>query len=222
MSETLLSKTKAGVEVAKKYLKKRPRGGRKLELPQNTPKRSSKGTSKSNSKARSRMGSQNKQKSAYRSSPLNDLKVEIDWVNTDRRLGNKPNNKKKFFLTKTGNPEETKELLQMNEIAAFKSHFKERDNMESQRVDKVVYDSKNFKVVRKVKGGSEEEERSGKKVDSISTVKFLSSRIQKEFYMSVEIKRLVKKFKTKQLKQQERCGSYVNMGLMFGVSRDGF
>lgn len=190
MSETRLSKNKSGVEIAKKYLKKKAR----------EPTRSK--SKPKQSKAKPKQAQRNA--SAFRSSPINDLKVEIDWVNTDRRLGNKNKNKKKFFLTKTGNANETREALQMGEIAAFKSHFQNREGKGEKSVDKVVYDSKNFKVVRKVKGGSDEENKEIRGKDSVNTVKFLSNRIQKEFYMSVEIKRLVKKFKTKQVKQQER------------------
>ena len=111
----------------------------------------------------------------FQTSPLNKIKLDIDWIG-----GNHKKSPNKLLKAKKENHKFFLSKLE-----------KTNGELEVNKQDKVIRDNNNG-VMRSV---------NSKELNSIS---FLSNRIQKEFFMSIEIKRLVKRLKTSKERDAKR------------------
>lgn len=154
---------------------------------------------------------------AFKTSPLNNIKLDIDWVSSMKKKGKE--DKKKFFLSR--NESKLCKESKLGNLSNMKSKMENYNINDTDRKERLI-DSE--RLVRG-KGLEESGERRNdsqevKKrfLDSMNskefnTISFLSNRIQKEFFMGIEIKRLAKKYKNQKAKDYERFGtySYVNI-----------
>ena len=134
--------------------------------------------------------------SIHKTSPLNNIKLDIAWKNKDGEIKSE-NEKSKFFLSR-----QEKRPRPAHKMA--KKESKPDDSMTQNDAKKVVVKRLNL---RSAMSNPKTEKKSGVESDKgkdSGIVNFMSSRIKKEFFMSIEIKRLKNKLKEVNEKSQYR------------------
>ena len=138
----------------------------------------------------------NRKNKSHRTSPINNIKLDLNWVPKSPQASREEAERSKFFLSraekkarpahrKSGGVDESSQYKQesLKVIAESKAN-------RGARVKKLVLDSQQKEGIVESKESAGDKEKT-----TFNSVNFLSSRIQKEYYMSLEIKRLNKKFK---------------------------
>jgi hypothetical protein len=122
----------------------------------------------------------------HRTSPLNNIKLDFAWKEKDNINKSNVVDGSKFFLSR----QEKKPRYAHKNINDHEERnenvSKENKKIEVRRLDlrAAKSNSKNYKI---------QEKEANEKKKNVDTLNFMSSRIQKEFYMSIEIKRLNRK-----------------------------
>jgi hypothetical protein len=143
----------------------------------------------------------NPQAKSHKTSPLNNIKLDLNWVQKSPQASKEEAEKSKFFLSR----QEKKTRPAHKQIPEHKE-----ESLGKLQMFKKANEERKFKLNRvkeldlNMKGNKEDSgKRNLSKEDkTFNSVNFLSSRIQKEYYMSLEIKRLNKKLKEQKDREQ--------------------
>ena len=156
-------------------------------------------------------------KNIHKTSPLNSIRLDMQWSKKKQRLTEKDDIKEsKFFLSR----------VEKKPRHAHKIKSEKKDNIEigsqstRQKIKKTKIelplikklDLRNHQSIPAKENKTRNEEQIPS-VNKINSTHFLSTRIQKEYYMSTEIKRLYKKLKEQKDKEYYRSVSYTHLTL---------